>query len=388
MLRIGLTGGIGSGKSTVGRLLAKRGARVIDADQIAREVVEPGTRGLAAIRERFGEGVITPRGALDRAALGAIVFADPQSRRALEEITHPLIRARTLALMESAAPQTVVVHDIPLLVEIGAAATYHLVVIVDVDAEERVRRLTGSRGLAEADARARIANQASREERLAAADVVIDNNGAAAGLVPQVDALWERLISYDARLRAGEPVVGPAPMVDPDPSWPDQARRSLARLAHVLSPLLGPELVLDHVGPTAVAGVPAPDVLHLQLGLASATVADRTDVRTALAGLGHPRSTAGAPASDERLHLSCDPGRRVEVQLRTTGAHPWRTALLARDWLRADTSALEGLIPALRGPETGDPAPTAAGGFPAEWWAVVSARAEAWAARTGWAPRR
>lgn len=385
MLRIGLTGGIGSGKSTVGRLLARRGATVIDADRIAREVVEPGTPGLAAIGQRFGAGVITARGELDRAALGAIVFADPQSRRDLEEITHPLIRARTLALIQGAASETVVVHDIPLLVEIGSAATYHLVVVVDVDVEERVRRLTGSRGLTEADARSRIANQASREERLSVADVVIDNNGAATRLDPQVDVLWERLSSYETRLRAGDPVVGPAPLVDPDPTWPDQARRSLARLEHVLSPLLGPGLVLDHVGPTAVAGVPAPDVLHLQLGLASAPAADQTDVRTALERLGHPRTTAGAP--DERVHLSCDPGRRVEMQLRTTDAPAWRAALLARDWVRADTSAREGLIEVLRGQEGSDPAPTAAGGFPADWWAAVSARAEAWAAGTRWSPR-
>ena len=223
-------------------------------------MVEPGTPGLAAIGQRFGAGVITARGELDRAALGAIVFADPQSRRDREEITHPLIRARTLALIQGAAPDTVVVHDIPLLVEIGSAATYHLVVVVDVDVEERVRRLTGSRGLAEADARSRIANQASREERLSVADVVIDNNGAAAWLDPQVDALWERLNSYETRLRAGDPVVGPAPLVDPVPTWPDQARRSLGRREDVRAPRLGPGLGLAHRGPGcggARCGAPA-----------------------------------------------------------------------------------------------------------------------------------
>ncbi|WOP20229.1 dephospho-CoA kinase [Raineyella sp. LH-20] len=212
---IGLTGGIGSGKSTVARLLAERGALVVDADALAREVVEPGTPGLAAVRTRFGAGVVRSDGSLDRAALGAIVFADPAARRDLEAITHPLIRERTRGIIAAAPPGTVVVHDIPLLVETGVASNYHLVVTVDVDVEERVRRLVSSRGLAEDDARARIAHQASEAERRAVADVVIDNNGAPDAVVPQVDALWRRLIAFEGNLGAGRPAVPTAVGTEP-----------------------------------------------------------------------------------------------------------------------------------------------------------------------------
>lgn len=378
------------------RLLAERGALVVDADRMAREVVEPGTPGLTAIRERFGAGILTREGALDRAALGALVFVDPASRRALEDITHPLIRARTEHIIAAATPETVVVNDVPLLVETGGASAYHLVVVVDVEVEERVRRLVSSRGMAEADARARIANQASREARLAVADVVVDNNGPTAELLPQVDALWRRLEAYDAHLRAREACPGDPRVVGPDPAWPDQARRHLARLAHRLRPLVDDRPSLHHIGPTAVPGVVAPDVLHLQVGLPSRADLDREDIGEVLDHLGHPRAGLDVvgPLRDERVCLSCDPGRPVVVHLRTIGSPAWRTALLARDWLRADSSARAGLIAAMRGsvaaggdPAADEPSPTTPAGFPAEWWASLGERAEAWAATTGWSRR-
>ena len=154
MLRIGLTGGIGSGKSTVSALLAERGAVVVDADRIAREVVEPGTPGLQAVVAEFGTEVLGPDGALDRPALAAVVFADPAARARLDGIVHPLVRARATELVAAAPPDAVVVQDVPLLVETGQAGSYDLVLVVEADPEARVRRLVG-RGLSEEDARAR-----------------------------------------------------------------------------------------------------------------------------------------------------------------------------------------------------------------------------------------
>jgi dephospho-CoA kinase len=189
MLRIGLTGGIGSGKSTVSALLARRGAVIIDSDRIAREVVEPGTPGLAAVVEAFGQQVLTADGALDRPALAAVVFADPEGRRTLDAIVHPLVRARAEELAAAAPACAVVVHDVPLLVETGQAGSYDVVLVVEACPETRVARLV-QRGLAEADARARIAAQATDEQRRAVAHVVLDNSGTPEELAAQVDRFW------------------------------------------------------------------------------------------------------------------------------------------------------------------------------------------------------
>jgi dephospho-CoA kinase len=189
VLRIGLTGGIGSGKSTVSALLADRGAVVIDSDRIAREVVQPGTPGLGAVVDAFGDGVLARDGSLDRSALAAIVFADLEARRRLDGIVHPLVRARAVELAAVAPSDAVVVHDVPLLVETGQAGSYDVVLVVEADLETRVERLI-RRGLGEADARARIAAQATDEQRRAAADVVLDNSGTPERLAEQVDRFW------------------------------------------------------------------------------------------------------------------------------------------------------------------------------------------------------
>lgn len=191
-IRVGLTGGIASGKSVVADGLARRGAVVIDADVLAREVVAPGTPGLAAVVERFGPEVLVDD-RLDRARVGAIVFADLQARRDLEAIVHPAVRARAAELEQAAASDAVVVHVIPLLVETGQADDFDRVVVVDVDPETQVARLRTRDGLSKSDARARLAAQASRAERRAAADVVLHNLGPIAALEEQIDRLWAEL---------------------------------------------------------------------------------------------------------------------------------------------------------------------------------------------------
>ncbi|GAA1824951.1 dephospho-CoA kinase [Actinomadura chokoriensis] len=194
MLKVGLTGGIGSGKSEVSARLDERGAVVIDADKIAREVVEPGTPGLAAVVAEFGEEVLLPSGALDREKVGKIVFADPERLAALNAIVHPLVGERMQELMDAAPAGAVVVYDVPLLAENGLASMYDEVVVVDAPEETQLDRLTSRRGMTEEDARARMANQASRADRRAVATRVIDNSGTLDDLRAQVDALWDALI--------------------------------------------------------------------------------------------------------------------------------------------------------------------------------------------------
>jgi dephospho-CoA kinase len=190
MLLIGLTGGIGSGKSAVATRLAELGAIVIDADAIAREVVEPGTDGLAEVVAEFGPDVVTATGELDRPALGRLVFADPQRRQALERIIHPRVRARSAEIISTAPDDAVVVNDIPLLVETGQAKNFPLVIVVLAAEDVRVARLTRDRGMTEDDARARIAAQATDEQRREVADIVIVNDGTLEELRLAVDAAW------------------------------------------------------------------------------------------------------------------------------------------------------------------------------------------------------
>ena len=337
MLRVGLTGGTGSGKSTVAARLAARGAVVVDADALAREVVAPGSAGLAAVAAEFGDGVLAPDGSLDRPALGRLVFADERRREALEAITHPRIAALTRDRFATAPADAVVIHDVPLLVEKRMGAGYHLVVVVDAPEQERVRRLVG-RGLAEADARSRIAVQADAAARRAAADVWLDNTGSTADLERSVDALWDgRLLPFEANLRAGVPAPRAERVVlaAPDPTWPAQAERVLGRVRAAVGDAA---LSLEHVGSTAVPGLPAKDVLDLQLVVADLGVA---------AALAEPLRAAGLPAypgdwwddepegpAPKRMHGSADPGRAVNLHVRPP-AWPSRAVPLFRDWLRA-----------------------------------------------------
>jgi dephospho-CoA kinase len=199
---VGLTGGIASGKSAVAKRLAELGAIVIDSDVLAREVVAPGTDGLAEVVATFGPRAVTPSGEMDRTAVAEIVFGDEEKRRRLEKIIHPRVRARAAEIVAAAPPDAVVVNDVPLLVEANLAGHYDLVIVVLADETVRLDRLVRFRGMTEETARARFAAQATDEQRRAVADIVIENNGTPAELRAAVDAVWERL-AHERAARGG-----------------------------------------------------------------------------------------------------------------------------------------------------------------------------------------
>jgi dephospho-CoA kinase len=202
VLRVGLTGGIGAGKSEVSRRLAAHGAIVIDADAISREVVQPGADGLAEVVREFGPGVLLPDGTLDRPRLGDIVFADPERRARLNGIIHPRVRDRMAELEDAAGPGSIVVQDVPLITENNLAGLYDIVVVVDVPPRVQADRLVRHRGMTRDQAKARMAAQASRADRLAIAGIVIDNSGSLAELDRQTGELWTEL-RRRAALHAG-----------------------------------------------------------------------------------------------------------------------------------------------------------------------------------------
>ena len=395
MLRVGLTGGIGAGKSTVAQRLRELGAIVIDADRLAREVVAVGSTGLAAIRERFGDAVIAADGSLDRGALGEVVFADARARKDLESITHPLIGARTRSLVESAAPGAIVVHDVPLLVEKGMSASYHLTVVVGADEAVRMARLTGGRGLTESDARARVAAQATDPQRRAVADVWLDNNGTVAGLLAQVDALWlGRMVGFnDNLMTGGRSVRSETPMLVPyDDSWPLVAARLIARITVALGDRA---VVVAHIGSTSVPGLAAKDVIDLQIGVRRLSDADTPEFVAALADKGFPlvqgidRDNVHPVAPDpsawsKRFHGSADPGRIVHVHVRETDGAGWRYALLFRDWLIANPEEREAYAALKRRLAQIFDTTSEYAEAKEPWFEEAFARADAWARHTGW----
>ncbi|GAA3869791.1 dephospho-CoA kinase [Saccharothrix violaceirubra] len=387
MLRVGLTGGIGSGKSTVAGRLAEHGAVVVDADKLAREVVEPGTDGLREIVSAFGAAVLDGRGALDRAALAAIVFSEDSARNTLNGIVHPKVQARTAELVDAAPVDAIVLHDVPLLVENGYAPAYHLVVIVDADVEQRVTRLV-ARGLPERDARNRIAAQADETARRAVADVWLDNSGTPDLVLAAVDELWaDRLVPYEANVRHGRAASGPPKVVEYDGTWPAQAARIAARISFAAG-----GRHVEHIGSTAVPGLAAKDVLDLQLGVTSLAEAD--DLAPALAAAGFPALGPGFdsvryPDDDptawhKRSHAGADPKRRVALHVRVEGGPAWTWALRFRDWLRGDESARTEYAQVKRDLSTahsGDPDGVAYRSAKEPWLAAATARADAFHAR-------
>ncbi|MEV0295450.1 dephospho-CoA kinase [Nocardia sp. NPDC050710] len=398
MLRIGLTGGMGAGKSTVARILAERGAVVIDADAIAREVVAPGTEGLAALAEAFGPDILAADGSLDRPALAARAFGDDESRAKLNSITHPLVGKRTAELIAAAAPDAILVQDIPLLVENGLAPLMNLVLVVDVEAETRIRRLVEYRDVSEADARARISAQASDEQRRAAADVLLDNNGAPSDIEPVVRRLWdERLVPFEHNLRTGTAAPAPLRPVSADPEWAAQAQRLIARLWVACGQSA---IRIDHIGSTAVPGLPAEDMIDLQISVADLAAADGLREVLGTAGFpvkaditgDNPKPTEADPAGADtglwakRLHGNADPGRPANVHIRVDGSPGQRFALIFRDWLRADAAARDEYLEVKREAEakaaglTGVDAVDAYYGVEEPWIDAVYGRALAWSA--------
>ena len=399
MLRIGLTGGIGSGKSTVTSLLRDLGAVVTDADQIARDVVAPGEMALAAIAGEFGPEVLAADGALDRARLAALVFPDPARLRALEAITSPAIAARAAELRAAVPADAVDVYDMPLLVESGQWVHEHLTVVVDAPVEVRIARLVEQRHLDEQDARARIARQAGQDERLAAADLVIDNAGSREDTAAQVHHAWRhRLLPYQANLVAGTPAVRRAQVaiMDPDPDWRAAGARVVARLQAAL----GSSVVrVDHVGSTAVPGLPAKDVVDVQIGVPTLAEADRPDVDGALRRAGYLRrddvcADTPHPAGDDparwgkRFYRGCDPGRIVHVHIREVSGPAWRFALAFRDWLRSNDEARQRYATAKRELAASHPDADENARAKEAWFTTAYPQVLQWASATSWQPEQ
>lgn len=349
MLFIGLTGGIGAGKSTVSRRMAQLGGVVIDADAIARQVVEPGTDGLAQIVERFGRELVGPGGALNRAELGRIVFADNDARSALEGITHPLIAQETLRQVEAAGPTAIVVHDIPLLVELHREVDYHLTIIVAASEQVRHDRLVRVRGMEPTDAWARIRAQAGDDMRRAAADVWLPNEASEADVVAAVDALWHnRIEPYAANLDADHGVRRPnaVEICDYDPEWARTGDRLCRRIATQLSSAGLGQFAVDHIGSTAIPGLAAKDVIDLQLQVPDLDLAQQDSFRAALRAAGivevrpnqdHPQAWDPDPVHWRKFYANgADPGRVVHLHIRRAGGPAAELALQFRDWLRSD----------------------------------------------------
>ncbi|MDO5752820.1 dephospho-CoA kinase [Arthrobacter sp.] len=397
MLSLGLSGGIAAGKSLLSSRFRELGATVIDADQLARDVVAPGTAGLAAVVHHFGDGVLLADGTLNRAALGALVFADKDELAVLNGIVHPLVRESAEAIKRDAGPGTVVVQDIPLLVETGQGANFHLVVVVSAPADVRLERMVSERGMSAEDALARMAAQADDVQRDAAADIVLSNTGDPETVIARLDALWhERLLPFAANLAAGVPARrdGPVVIVEPDPSWPAQAARLTARLARAAGELA---VGIDHIGSTAVPGLAAKDVLDLQLRVRD--FADAEALAGAIASAGFPAQAgqwwdtghdfAGGSAGErweKRFHTAADPGRPVNLHVRVDGSPGAVFAVAFRNWLRAEAGPrmhYEAFKRELAALHSADNSSSGYAEAKEPWFATVSPGLAEWADRTG-----
>ncbi len=406
MLRIGLTGGIGAGKSAVSATFSQCGGVIVDGDVIAREVVEPGTEGLAALVEAFGDDILLPDGALNRPALAAKAFSSDETRTTLNGIVHPLVGKRRAQLIAAVPEGSVAVEDIPLLVESGMAPFFPLVVVVYADAELRVARLVEQRGMAEDDARARIAAQASDDQRRAVADVWLDNSSTPEALTERAREVWEhRIKPFAANLSEGQVVRSPVRLVPADPAWPDQAARILARIRTACG---AKALRVDHIGSTAVPRLDAKDTIDIQVTVESLAVAD--ELAAALLAVGYPRiehitadvAKPRARSTDQRydhnrdpmlwhkrIHGSADPGRPTNVHLRVDGWPDQQFALLFVDWLKANPEVRDEYLAVKRRAEQaaspgGDIERYLAVKEP--WFSEAYERAWDWADGSGWRP--
>ena len=404
MLRIGLTGGIGAGKSAVSSIFSRCGGVVVDGDVLAREVVQPGTEGLAALVAEFGEDILRSDGELDRQALAAKAFRDDAARVTLNGIIHPLVARRRSEIIAAVVGDAVIVEDIPLLVESGLAPLFPLVVVVHADVEVRVHRLVQHRGMTEADARARIAAQANDTQRHAVADVWLDNSGSPGELAERATELWnDRIQPFADNLAHRRIAQAPVRLVPADATWPEQAQRIIARLKTACGHRA---LRIDHIGSTAVPALDAKDVIDIQITVASLAVAD--ELTDALRSVGYPRldhitgdmaktdarSTGWGRANNDdialwqkRFHASSDPGRPTNVHIRVQDWPNQQFALLFVDWLAANADARADYLAIKRTAEklgSGELRHYADAKEP--WFLDAYRRAWCWADAVGWRP--
>jgi dephospho-CoA kinase len=355
-------------------------------------VVQPGTEGLASLVEAFGSDILLPDGSLDRPALAAKAFRDDEARKTLNGIVHPLVGNRRSEIIASVPEDSVVVEDIPLLVESGMAPLFPLVVIVYADVEVRLRRLVDQRGMPEDDARARIAAQASDEQRRAVADIWLDNSGSPEDLVQRAHEVWNnRIVPFAHNLSAHRIARAPARLVPPDPSWPDQAQRIVNRLRTSCGHRA---LRVDHIGSTAVPDFAAKDVIDVQITVESLAVAD--ELVEPLLSAGYPRIehvTEDVAKDDEtalwrkRIHASADPGRPTNVHIRVDGWPNQQFALLFVDWLKANPDARAAYLSVKQAAEKQADGGTASYIEAKEPWMLDAyRRAWEWADSTGWRP--
>lgn len=362
MLEIGLTGGIGSGKSTIAHELASLGAHVIDSDQLARDVVAPGTEGLAQVVASFGPEMLFEDGNLDRAKLGRRVFSKPEDLATLNGIIHPLVRQRSEEKVRALPPGAVVVHDVPLLVEKHMAKLYDLVMVVSASRATRQKRLLDSRALSLEDIERRMAAQATDEARREVADIWLNNDGDPTATTHVLRQVWhERLAPYAVNLANERPashsgLLNLLRSQQNGRNWHIKATQMANRIGYRLGIREGD---ICHIGATAVPGLDAEDVVELQLGVATRREAE--SVTASLASAGYPLvadAEGGAACEDferwwsthaqtvgsgrdgfERVHASADPGQNALVYVRQISSARWAYPLLMRDWLRADPRA-------------------------------------------------
>ena len=382
MLRIGLTGGIGAGKSTVSATFADCGGVIVDGDVISREVVRPGTDGLAALVDAFGHEILLPGGELNRPALAAKAFVDDEQRAKLNAIVHPLVAARRAEIIAAVNEDEVVVEDIPLLVESKMAPMFPLVIVVHADAAVRLERLVGQRGMPEADARARIAAQATEEQRREVADVWLDNSGTEAQIIERARELWyRRILPFAHNIAARTPASDPDGLVPADPQWAAQAARIVARL----NTACGHRAVrIDHIGSTAVPGLDARDIIDVQITVPA--LDDAAQIAEALLTAGYPAVDSitadvgiGTDAlQPKRFHASVDAGRPTHVHIREDGTPHQRFALQFVDWLIANPGVRDDYLEVKQSGK----AQTVT-----RWFTDAYPRVQAWAEATGWSAR-